>query len=247
VVPTRATKGSVGFDLAIPRTWVPGPSLDIWHAATVTYTGRDPALYMQRFTPTTPGSLLTTRAEDVILSNKPLQGGRAVSAIATGPSIPRDTAIGLPIDSVVMHAGSRVVVDTGVSLDTKGCYAHIYDRSSMRKRGITLLGTGIIDPDYTGSIVCVLWNMGHEDVTLTPGQSITQLVLTALPPGHLDDTQVRPSVRQQGNTGGFGSTDTPTLDMGKGAPCTCHHHQGMGRLDCRAETHKGESPLEGKR
>lgn len=101
--------------------------------------------------------------------------------------------------------GAGVLVSTGVSVAfAPGWRGVTYDRSSFRKGGISQLGPGLIDTDYTGEICIVLRNLGPNVATIAHGDRIAQLVLERV---HV--LADRPQVaRVAGQLGGFGSTGT---------------------------------------
>lgn len=108
-----------------------------------------------------------------------------------------------PID-VVVPAHRSVFIDSGVHihipLDIAGV---IISKSGLNvKHGIT--STGLIDPDYTGSIGVKLYNNSGTDYKIAKGDKISQIMFIPYVQtifnrvNSLDDTE-------RGN-GGFGST-----------------------------------------
>lgn len=187
MVPTRATQRSIGFDLHAPTRWMAGPDIKDWHAVTIHFAGHPPVLYMTRVT--TP-------------AGRPSWGP---STIVEGPHVPQEIAEATPIERVILHSGGRVGIDHGVHLQVNGCYGVIKGRSGTRKKGVSILGDGIIDPDYPGHLNSWLWNVSPEDFVITPGQALTQLVIHPLPPCHLTTNPAL--IKQTTRTAGFGSTD----------------------------------------
>jgi dUTPase len=149
------------------------------------------------------------------------------------------------VQQLVLAPGGRVRIDTGVSATMHACYCTLHMRSSARKQGLTLLGTAIIDQDYTGTFICWLWNLGPSPVTLHPGQAFAQIVIHHIPlitvEGHIPPEQER----ALGNAGGFGSTnlacrgfeaaaaaafhepDCDSFNGTGGKACTCAELRGM--------------------
>lgn len=108
-----------------------------------------------------------------------------------------------PID-VVVPAHRSVFIDSGVHiqipLDIAGV---LISKSGLNvKHGIT--STGLIDPDYTGSIGVKLYNNSGTDYRITAGDKISQIMFIPYVQAlfkkvnSLDDTE-------RGD-GGFGST-----------------------------------------
>jgi dUTP pyrophosphatase len=75
-------------------------------------------------------------------------------------------------------------------------------RSSLRKRGVSFLGEGIIDCDYRGEIQALLFNHSCDMIRLEAGEAIGQFILRLSPVDLLDCPRLD-SVR---GAGGFGST-----------------------------------------
>lgn len=58
----------------------------------------------------------------------------------------------------------------------KGMYGRIASRSGLSvKRGIEV-GAGVIDSDYTGEIMVLIYNFGTDDFVITIGDRIAQLI-----------------------------------------------------------------------
>lgn len=108
-----------------------------------------------------------------------------------------------PID-VVVPAHRSVFIDSGVHIQIPIDVAGVLiSKSGLNvKHGIT--STGLIDPDYTGSIGVKLYNNSGTDYRITAGDKITQIMfipyITAFfkVEDTLDETE-------RGD-GGFGST-----------------------------------------
>ena len=74
----------------------------------------------------------------------------------------------------------RVVIRTGVSArPPKGYFLRCAPRSGLAsKSGIDVLA-GVIDPDYTGEIMCILQNNGDKAFKVNHGDKICQMILLA--------------------------------------------------------------------
>lgn len=111
-------------------------------------------------------------------------------------------------DDVILQPGERQMVGTGVAIDVgKGNLGLLTHRSSLAKKLGIICSLGIIDSDYRGECMCILFNLGQEPVHIAEGDRFSQViilpyadpgVLCALAQEDLEDT-----VR---GTGGFGST-----------------------------------------
>lgn len=83
----------------------------------------------------------------------------------------------IPYEVKVPARGSALI-DTGVHVELPhGYYGKLESKSGLNvKFGVVSLG-GTIDQDYTGSIVCKLYNMTDKDYWFSAGDKIVQLVI----------------------------------------------------------------------
>lgn len=108
---------------------------------------------------------------------------------------------------VVLKAGQRVCIDTGVIVGfPENAHGEIWPRSGLAfEYGIDVLA-GLIDPDYRNTIKVILINLGHRDWTINQNDRIAQLVvktsdsLPTLLPGE------EPSREVTRGLSGFGSS-----------------------------------------
>lgn len=106
--------------------------------------------------------------------------------------------------SVTVPSYSSAVIDTGVHVALPhGCAGLIVSKSGLNVRhGIT--STGLIDEEYTGSIIVKLYNNNGEDYRFEAGDKVTQLVVIPVVREPLEQVSAfNPTKR--GDTG-FGST-----------------------------------------
>ncbi len=81
----------------------------------------------------------------------------------------------------------------------------IIPRSSMDKKGIVLGNlVGLIDSDYKGEILVLLWNRGNEVVKIEYMDRIAQLVIVPVVQAQFE--VVQEFEQSQRGAGGFGST-----------------------------------------
>ena len=108
-----------------------------------------------------------------------------------------------PVDVMIMPQASAVI-DTGVHVELPpGSVGFLKSKSGLNvKHGI--LGEGVIDAGYTGSIRVKLYNHGEEGYYIQRGDKITQLVI--LPVILPDLNQVEKLDDTERGCGGFGST-----------------------------------------
>lgn len=108
---------------------------------------------------------------------------------------------------LVLSPGDRHLIPTGIALAIPaGFEGQVRPRSGLAlKKGVTLVNSpGTIDPDYRGEVGVIVINHGSEEVTISPGDRIAQLIIAPVQRavltlvGRLDDTSR--------NDGGFGHT-----------------------------------------
>lgn len=110
-------------------------------------------------------------------------------------------------EPLTILAGSRAIVPTGLFFEIPiGYEIQIRPRSGLAaKHGITCLNSpGTIDSDYRGEVKVILANHGTENITITDGERIAQLVIAPVYHAHFvltDDL----SLTKRGSDG-FGST-----------------------------------------
>jgi len=128
------------------------------------------------------------------------------------PRYMTDLAAGMDLfaalDSPVRLArGQRLLVPTGIALAIPaGFEGQVRPRSGLAlKQGIALVNSpGTIDADYRGELGIILINHGQEEVVVSPGDRIAQLVIAPVQQAIM---QVVEDLEATGrNTGGFGHT-----------------------------------------
>jgi dUTP pyrophosphatase len=107
-------------------------------------------------------------------------------------------------DDIWINAGSSECFDTGVHIEIPAGYVGFLKSKSGLNVMRGLLGEGVIDAGYTGSICVKLYNHGNTDVRICKGQKISQLVIFPIVKPELDVVDNLEDT-ERGN-GGFGST-----------------------------------------
>ena len=108
---------------------------------------------------------------------------------------------------LTLRPGGRALVPTGIAIALPAGYeGQVRPRSGLATRhGLTILNApGTIDADYRGEIQVVLANLGNEDVTITRGMRIAQLVIA--PVARAQIVEVASLDETVLGSGGFGST-----------------------------------------
>jgi dUTP pyrophosphatase len=106
---------------------------------------------------------------------------------------------------IVIGVNERVVIPTGIALSIpSGYYGEIAPRSGLAvKSGIMVMG-GILDSDFRGGVLVVLYNSGNTPVVIKQNERIAQLILHKLP--DLEFEVVDDLDETDRGEGGFGST-----------------------------------------
>ena len=124
----------------------------------------------------------------------PLRG----SALAAGLDV-------CSIEDVEIGPKQRVIAKTGLAVAIPaGFYGRIAPRSGLAaKKGLDVL-SGVIDSDYRGEILCLLYNTGDEMINLPAGSKICQMIIEQIiTPDAAWVTELDETAR---GAGGFGST-----------------------------------------
>lgn len=108
---------------------------------------------------------------------------------------------------VIILPGESSFIPTGLAMEIPRGYAGlIYARSGLAcKKGLAPANkVGVVDSDYRGEFMVVLYNHGTEAQTVKHGERIAQLVITpVLTPAF---SEVEDLTDTQRSAGGFGST-----------------------------------------
>ena len=107
-------------------------------------------------------------------------------------------------DQAILEGGSASF-DTGVHmLLPEGTYGKIEGKSGLNVRfGVVSLG-GVIDEEYTGSVVVKLYNLGDKPYMVRKGDKIAQLIIMPCEKPQLRRVRRLPQTERGAN--GFGST-----------------------------------------
>ena len=74
------------------------------------------------------------------------------------------------------HDRARIKTDIAIKLPP-GTYGRIAPRSGLAANHFIGIGGGIIDPDFTGGIECILFNHQNSPFQVTKGMRISQLII----------------------------------------------------------------------
>lgn len=127
---------------------------------------------------------------------------------ATLPTRGSSHAAGLDLHSiaeVTLEPGQRVLVATGLAASIPvGYYGRVAPRSGLATRQGLHVMAGVIDADYRGEILCLLYNTGEERIVLPAQTKICQLIIEKIiTPTAVWSDEISETDR---GSGGFGST-----------------------------------------
>lgn len=108
-----------------------------------------------------------------------------------------------PVYAVVPARGNTVI-DTGVHVEIPEGYTIFLKSKSGLNVKHNLIGEGVVDSGFTGSVRVKLYNLGDNDYQILRGDKIIQMVI--LPCGYCEFTQVEKFAETERGDGGFGST-----------------------------------------
>jgi len=130
-----------------------------------------------------------------------------------------DSAIGLDVFAFLLtesgRASSRAIhikgvtaVPTGLVVQSpSGYYLQICSRSGLAARGLFVANApGIIDPDYTGELVILLFNGSYETQYVAHEHRIAQLILQPIIRTDVIELPNPPIIHAGRGEAGFGST-----------------------------------------
>jgi dUTP pyrophosphatase len=119
-----------------------------------------------------------------------------------------DLIAAVPQDAPLELApGARALVPTGIAIALpEGHEAQVRPRSGLAARhGLTVLNApGTIDADYRGEVQVLLVNLGGEQVSVTRGMRIAQLIIAPVSRAQLREIPSLDTTAR--GKGGFGST-----------------------------------------
>ena len=116
---------------------------------------------------------------------------KLLSSTATVPTRATKYSAGYDLysnESVLVRARERAVIKTGISVAfSSECYGRIAPRSGLAAKYGIDVGAGVIDSDYRGEIMVLLFNHSVLPVEIKQGDKIAQLILEKI---RLDEIQV---------------------------------------------------------
>lgn len=134
-----------------------------------------------------------------------------LTSLATIPTRGSDFAAGYDLYSTeeyTLKPLERKLFKTNISIAIpSGLYGRIAPRSGLAfKNGIDTMA-GVIDEDYRGDVGVILVNLGSEDVKISVGSKIAQIIFEYYTAVSFQETDALPNSSR--GEAGFGSTDKP--------------------------------------
>ena len=119
-------------------------------------------------------------------------------------------------EPLIIKPGENVKIPTGLAIELPSQYvvALVFARSGLAScYGLGLTnGVGVIDSDYRGEIQVLVQNLGHQRVTINPGDRIAQMVFMPVFQALFEEvSELQETTR---GAGGFGSTGLSELESG---------------------------------
>jgi dUTP pyrophosphatase len=102
--------------------------------------------------------------------------------------------------------GGEAVINTGVHVGIPAGFVGFLKSKSGLNVKYGIVGEGVIDAGYTGSIVVKLYNHSSEPLDFEEGQKIIQLVILPVRLGDVEIVSEVPSAGGDRGDSGFGST-----------------------------------------
>lgn len=84
-------------------------------------------------------------------------------------------------ETIYVERGGSAIVDTRLCVTVPEGYCVVAYPRSSHNVGMGMFMTGLIDANYTGTIMLRLYNFGKEDVWIETGERFAQLVVHKLP------------------------------------------------------------------
>merc|ERR1719435_732964 len=105
----------------------------------------------------------------------------------------------------VIEPGKRACVKTDIQIEVpSGTYGRVAPRSGLAAKHGMDVGAGVIDKDYRGNVMVLLFNFGDAAFNVHPGDRIAQLVLEKISMAELEELPTLDETDR--GDGGFGST-----------------------------------------
>ena len=113
-------------------------------------------------------------------------------------------------EDVVVPARGKAIAKTDLAMAIPlGHYGRIAPRSGFSWKKHTDIGAGVIDADYRGNVGVVIFNHSDEDISVSQGDRVAQLIIEQISTPVVEDVEGELDDTDRGE-GGFGSTGMTT-------------------------------------
>lgn len=113
---------------------------------------------------------------------------------------------GHPLTATIPPKNTKAIPTGLILKPPTGYYVQCCSRSGLAKSSIFVANSpGIIDPDYTGELIVLLFNGGYESFFVKHHYRIAQIILTKITPARIVAISEAPTSGGRGDAG-FGST-----------------------------------------
>lgn len=109
-------------------------------------------------------------------------------------------------EDIVIPAHGKAIAKTDLAMVIPlGHYGRIAPRSGFSWKKHTDIGAGVIDADYRGNVGVVIFNHSDEDINVSQGDRVAQLIIEQISTPVVEDVEGDLDDTERGE-GGFGST-----------------------------------------
>ena len=131
-----------------------------------------------------------------------------LSTLATIPTRESSDAAGYDLYSAYEYSlppGGKILVHTDIQIKLpQGTYGRIASRSGLAANHHIHVGAGVIDRNYRGNIIVILFNLGKDEYLIHKGDRIAQLICERIMYPELEIVHQLDMTARGSN--GFGST-----------------------------------------
>ena len=110
-------------------------------------------------------------------------------------------------EEVLIPAHGKAIAKTDLAMAIPvGHYGRIAPRSGFSWKKHTDIGAGVIDADYRGNVGVVIFNHSDQDITVSQGDRVAQLILEKCSTPDVEDVEDDDLDETNRGEEGFGST-----------------------------------------
>lgn len=111
-------------------------------------------------------------------------------------------------EAIYLSPGDSVLIPSGIKVEIPKGYALIaFNKSGIAVNKHLYIGACVIDEDYQGEVHIHLTNVGHNSVSIYPGEKIAQFILLPIGYTNIEEVTNLHETPTERGTGAFGSTN----------------------------------------